>query len=545
MTEDIKKLRESGLKSIKNEEYGNAIDEFTKIIDINQQITEDNISFVIEALNNRSICYNKINNNENSIKDINKAIEIFNCKYSDEDVLKIEPHKRKENDLINNHCVSLGIRGRYYDDNNKLLEALIDFKKAVAFIDECDSNNSLKKFYKSCGFDTYDMNDKKLKPFLNVFENLATRDHLYLELNNLLNYLNNDKIIQIADVEYFIRKRITNILSGVLTIYSNDVDIVKITLHCLIASEKLGIASVYASGDDVKDIIIVYKDSIEIAKLCITFLSLCNESFYQSLANENYIGPVLHCFSLNFDQDQIDKIFFVLFSLASKENMVLEIANNSLTLENIFKHKTLGSALLLSRLTQITQLSQIVYKEIGIKWIIELIKPDLDKEKLTNLIISVSRIVLASDPSEEDSILIFDTFLPIISKNLKDCSIVSNTVAAFCLIIDIIPEKFKDNKVITTFCVCLGSHKKEQNAAQNIIYLLYKIALKGGVIPQHGINQALNALHQHPTCDSIVENTCALCIELNHPKKKELYDASIKQCPNSATLLKYAKSINL
>ena len=137
----------------------------------------------------------------------------------------------------------------------------------------------------------------------------------------------------------------------------------------------------------------------------------------------------------------------------------------------------------------------------------------------------------------------FELLFPIVTKLSKEQELVSNIFAALAASIEYAVEFAREKRVIQAASAILTMNASDEGCAQNIISLFYACTLCGMTDDLKNTRSAIptliNTLKDHSSNTLIVERAVAIICEVDHPKKKEFYDAAIKQQPESPILKKY------
>jgi tetratricopeptide (TPR) repeat protein len=542
---EINQLKGSGMNKLMAGKYQQAINDFTQIIDKVKATSEDRIAIKIFAFSQRSYCNIMLKSYEKAMEDVNQAIEIAESARKEKDIQGMSETARQEDAIIPLLVESLVRRGNIYDLTDYCLEALKEYKAALNILPNSDAKSAYEKLLRSCGVPSLKKDNEKLKVFVEIVENILNRGELLNKLNALIAFFGKDNEIPKPDIEFYASSKAINVPDGVLTIYVRDRDVVLTCLKAIYAIGEKKCLPVFAFFEDVKDCIARYSKDAEIVTEALGILYDTPEEAFNKFANEEAIDPIIETLSLNLPEEVEEKVFFILFNIASNDAKVIAECNNPLVLETIEKKKNVGAAILMSRLEQCKGFALFAFQKIGMRWMTDLLNENLPKEKLICILIAVTRALLfMSDVEElntaEEANAAIEKIIPILTKHLKSSDIASNSFAALALCAEFAPEKIRQVRALQLASLGIVIHAKVENAVQNIISFVYGCSMYNLLndIKETGtlVSSALAVIREFPTKEPICERAIALAVKTDHPAKKDLLIAGLKQFPDSKIL---------
>ena len=543
--QEIAQLKGSALNKLMAGKYPQAISDLTQIIEKVKATSEDKIATKIFAFSQRSYCNILLKNYETALDDVNQAIEMAESARKPKDIQGMTEIQRQEDAIVPLLVESLLRRGNIYDLTDFCLEALKEYKVALDILPNSEAKTVYDKLLKSCGIPALKKDNEKLKIFTEIVENILNKDALLNKLNALISFFGKDNEIPKPDIEFYASSKAINVPDGVLTFYVRDRDVVLTCLKAIYAIGSKGCLPVFAFFEDVKDCIARYSTDLEIVTEALGILYDTPEEAFNKFANEEAIDPIIETLSLNLPEETEEKVFFVLFNIASNDAKVLAECNNPIVLETIESKKNVGAAILMSRLEQCKGFALFALQKIGMRWMTDLLSEELPKEKLICVLIAVTRaLVFMSEVDEindqEEAIAAIEKIIPILTKLLRNSDITSNAFAALAICAEFAPEKIRQVRALRLASLAIAMHASVKNAVQNIISFVYGCSMydllddikeTGTLVPS-----VLAIIREFPTEEAICERAIALAVKTDHPAKKELLIAGLKQFPDSKIL---------
>lgn len=541
---DLVQVNASAKNKMMAGKYPAAIADFTSVIENTKATSEDKIALKISAYNNRSYCNILTKKLPEALADINNAIELANTSRKSENIKSLSVEQRKQDAIIPLLVEALVRRANIYDMQDLVLKSLQEYKDAMEIIPDGDATTAYNRLLKTCGFPKLPENDQRLVMFENVLANILNRDSLLNSLKQLYDFFTNPAEIAKPDLEFYSSSKAINVPDGVITIYVRDPEIVLLCIKILHAIGKKGCLPVYAFFNDVKDCISNYPKNVEIVTEAVGYLFDTPEQAFVKFADEESIDPICNCFALGLPEEVKEQLFFVLFNIANNDDLCLKVLNHPPVLDNIMKEKSVGAGMLMSRLTQSAPFAKFAMGKIGFAWIAKLLNPELGVEKVTGLIIALSRCVLHCRDVENfdykpEVETTFECVVPTLQKMMKSLDICSNGFGCLALSVDVCPQKAHDLRAVRLASLGLAMHSKQPKVVQNVMAFVY-YAAKAGLLQD--VKEIENAIvpvifevikGQASNVQTICEHSIALLVMLDHPKKKEMLLAGVQQYPMS------------
>ncbi|EAY11199.1 hypothetical protein TVAG_127050 [Trichomonas vaginalis G3] len=539
---ELAQLNASAKNKMISGKYPAAIADFTKVIEATKATTDDKTALKISAYNNRSYCNILIKKYDEALDDINNAIEIANSARKPEAIKALDVEQRKNDEIVPLLVEALARRANIYDMKDKCLESLQEYQNAMNIIPDGDAKVAYNRLLRTCGIHPLP-EDQRLGIFSDVVSHILDRPSLVESMKKLCDYFTNPQEISKPDLEFFASSKAINVPDGVITFYVRDPEVVLLSIKTLSAIGKKGCLPVYSFFNDVKDCINNYPKNIEIVTEAVQYLFDTPEQAFIKFADEESIEPICDCFSLGLPEPVKEQLFFILFNIANNEELCLKVLNHPPVLDNIINEKSVGAGMLMSRLTQSTPFAKFAIGKCGFSWIAKLLNPELGVEKVTGLIIALSRCVMICKEVENfdyksEVFVVVENVVPTLQKMMKSLDICSNGFACLALSVDIVPEKIQQLRAVRLASLGLALHKQHPKVVQNVMAFIYYAAKSGLLqdvkeIENEIVPVIFDAIRESSSYQTICEHSIAILVMLDHPSKQKMLLAGIQQYPNS------------
>ena len=548
--------KDAGLSKMNDGNFEQAIPDFTQVIDNLKPTNDDEAVLKAVCFLDRSACYIYMQKYEDALNDANAVIKLYNEMRPEQEQQKYDEQKIVNDKLIIPLSLAYVRRGQVYESQSRFLDALNEYSVSTTLKFDGEGQTGLKSVLAHIGVPEIDQHDPELEFFAAILANLLSEANVLTALTNLMTFVSEGK----PDDKWIGKINNTGccrVLYGVMQLYMDHEMIVVGCVTSLRLLAERGAVDAFNGFLVLRVACEHWKRSNSVIPDILRLLVMSPPQLLPYLARADYIPVCIEAFDLELKDEEYDYIFYLLFQLAETESQLVQLGAEG-AVDKALERKSRNALIFLSKACQLKDNVKIVERENGIDWVIEMIQSNLEDKR----VLSAAAIILAQsfmaaaenkeqgspDAIPEDKLKArgqktFELLFPIATKQSKEAELVSNIFAALAASLEYAVDYAREQRVVQAASAILTMNSADEGCAQNIVSLFFACTLCGMLDDLKNTRSAIptliNTLKDHSTNLLLVERAVAVICEVDHPKKKEFYDAAIKQQPESPILKKY------
>lgn len=548
--------KDAGVQKMQDQNFEQAVADFTDVISKLNPTNDDEAVLKAVCLLNRSGCNIELKKFEEAMNDANEVIKLYNQMRPEEEQLKYDAEKIKNDKLIVPLSLAYVRRGMVFEAQTKLLDALHEYSVSTTLKFDGEGQNGFKSVFTRIGIPEIEQTDKDFALFGAVLAHLLSEVNLLTALTNIMTFITEGKpeekwITKINDAGC------CRVIYGALQLYIDHELIVVACVTVLRLLAEKGAVDAFNGFMVLRVVSEHWKANVNVMADVIKFLALSPPQLMPYLARVDYIPVCIEALDLELKPEEYDNIMYLLFHLIETKDQLVQLGAEG-AVEKALNLKSTSALIFLSKACQLQDNIHIIEREDGMDWVIETLEKNIEDHTVigaSTIIIAQSFMTAAEDkdtkysaPVPEEKLAargkkVFELLFPLATKFSKEQELESNIFAALASCLEYAVDFARENKLIQAASVILSMNLSDEGCAQNIVSLFYACTLCGMTedlkSTRSAIPALLNALKEHSENTLLVERAVAVACEVDSPKKKELYAAAIKQQPNSPILKKY------
>ena len=542
--EGLKIRKAMGNERLKKHQYKEAIADFKMVAD-NVFITDDRkAALKLGSYNSIALCYIEMGELDNAYNATVEAVCIFDMMRPNE----FAKSQHKKNDILFKPLHTTFIRqGQIKEKKGEFLDAIDYYQKANLIFPNGEGTKKIKEcLFNNYGVPEIDLDDKRLKPFSNLANDLFDISKLMV---GIIKKINEGSLTK-DDLVYIDQKGITELLLGILQIHIESEDIVDVMLTFASYFFKNKCKCGWKNIQAIDKVLNEYKDNATIVDDIINILEFCPKDLFSHFANSNSLLNLIELFKVELeDNDTFNKLFFVLFRIVNNTNGTLDILKNTNIIEIILKYKTLNALNFLTKLAFNEELANKIKTNEVIEWIFTMLQDNINEKFYIDVCLIVLTRVFQTAVTEltpmnkEYAAKCVDNVIPILMKNSKDIEVVRDVYGILIPAIPYAPEKVKAYNILRITSLMISTNIENKNDSYLFLKYVYKCGKQGLVEEIKEVKAILptilKLIEKYPKIRQIVERVVYLAIILEHPNKIQLLRAALVQFPQSKVLKPY------
>ena len=543
--ESFQHFKNTGLNKMKKKKFSKSIEDFTKVITSLDPKTDEEYILKCVCFLNRSSCYTQLGQYKEALEDTVSVVKLYNQARPEEKQKEMSQEQILKDPLTGVLHLAYVRRGECFEAQSQFLDAFQEYSQANILIPNGEGQKAMQNLLQKFKIPILDQSDKDLQKFSAILLHFLNEESLVQCFNSLIEFLNTEIPEQI--IKKIVDTESTNILYGVMQLYSENQIIVDQILNCLQLLARKQVITVWNGFIIIKSIMMKWENDSNIIGDAIKFLCLSPYSLYKFYAKEHFIPLIVHALKININEEEVEDAFFLLFNIADTPSLLVELAAEEI-IDIIFEKKTKGSLNLLCKICMLPDLLKHV-KELNVtEWIFNILQQEnVDEDSIVSSSLILSNLLIPENPDEKEkenlkliSQKSFDLLVPHVLKYTKNDEVVGHSFATFAIAIDHSPEKVKEHKLIILASVLLSLHMKSESVAQNLVSFLYECT-KSGYLDDIKSTKAIlptvmKTLTTYPRNKVIVERSVALAYLLDHKNKYELIQSALLEFNESEFL---------
>ncbi|EAY16264.1 hypothetical protein TVAG_423170 [Trichomonas vaginalis G3] len=549
--ESLIPFKDEGIQKMSDNNFEQAILSFNNVIEKLDPKTNEEAVLYMVCLLNRSACYIQLNKFEEGVNDANEVIKLYQRLRPEETQLKMD-QKAIETDPLTVPLSNAYVRKGQADElQGKMLDALHNYAAASSLKMDGDGQIGMKSVLQRLGVPEINQADPQLQQFSMILVHLLSDVNILIALNNMLQFLLEGDVKEEQIVKYN-DTGCCRILYAVIQLYMDNEVIVTTAITTLRVLAEKGAQDPFNGFLVMRVAADHWKASKNVVSDIIRFLAGAPIELFPYLARADFIPVCIDALDFDLENSDFDNIFYVLFHLSFGQEQLVQIGAEG-AVEKALSIKTKASLLFLSKAALLVDNMRVIEREEGSSWALsEAEKNQEDKHVVAAAAVILSQLfVLASvdetavpkDELKQKATKVYELFFPLATKYSKDSDVISPIFSALAACAEFNIEFIKEKRVIQAASAILTMHLDDEPCVVNIVSLLYMCCVNGLLEEIKTVRSAVptvvSTLKDHADNLQLVERAVAIIVECDHPSKKKLFEAAIKQQPESPILAKY------
>lgn len=547
MTESLVRLKTKGEGYIQKQKWEHAEREFSTALDRLSSVScDEDATLKCDCLQGRAIARLFLNKLDESLADGKAMLTAILERRPD-------PSNLDKTDPMTSLLAIAHLRiGQAHEMRGELLPAMQSYAQSAVVIPDGDGARAKARLWGELGMVEIDKKDTDLSIFIKIADAMLEPAALETALAQTLEHLATVDMKQL--VGKYNASGVCRLFYGVIQIYYKESPkLMVLSLNCLTMLAAHGASDVWMGYKLLEMVASVYKDNFEVFVELLHLMQYTPSELFEYLGSLEFIGAL--CDSLVFEYSDIDlqTVFYLIFQSANTAELLAAVVEKGVV-KICFKHRTTGSFLLLSKLSNVPAALQEEIEGGMEGWAMEVLEnKESEGPMVRGALIFMTRIMLGygvpEKGKEKDPVVVakseklFDVVTSILLANTKVPELVTSGFALLSLCVPFAPDKVTEKKLITAASVMMSVFNDDASVASNIMTFLYECATNGKLEEilqtRAALPTAMKALRTHQYSEVLVERAVGLAVLCNHPKKEILLQSALVQYPESKILKQY------
>ena len=540
--EEFVRLKDHGIEKMNKSKFEQAKKDFLEVIQRIPTNTDEEIVLKCISYLNLSMCNMFTKKIDSALENANAVITLYKEKRPNTEAEVVKNDTLQTDPLIPVLAMAYLRRGQVFELQGKLLDALQEYSISSSLKMDEEAQKGMKHVLQSVGIPEIEQTDDDLRPYGMLLLHFLNELELMAALTELMNYLKETTLSEEL-VKKFNESGASRILIGALQLYIEREPIVVGCLTAMRMGAEKGILDCFNGFMVIRVVMEHWKQNKNVIGDALLLLRLAPNQLFPYLTRADFIPPICAALELDLNEEEIDSVFFLLYSVSQTESQLTQITSEGI-LDQIFERKSDAAFMLLSKLLILTDVCQRAMQENAVDWIIEYINSQ-EPILITAGLLALAELLLTSNIKLPDNKYkeLFPMVWKIVRDNTKDKEITSNGFATLALIVPYTKETITELKAIKVASVILAIHTNDAKVAQNIVTFIFNCADNGllneVLETRAALPTVLKVLTTFPKEQTIVERSIGLSILCDHPNKVKLLQAGLLEFPDSEFLKKY------